>query len=302
MTLHSMQVNIEAQDMQTERQRPRIALVIGSGGIKCLSSIGMLQVLHREQIVPDVIIGSSGGSLFGAVYAVGEDPKRIEELVLSMWKKREFQDFKYRNLIKMFFPKLFRYNEMFGLIRGDRIERVFHNYFQGKTFADTVIPLQIVATDFFSGEAVVLEEGGIAEAIRASIGIPGFFQPKKIDGKTLIDGGVSDPLPIDVAIRYGADIIIAMGFETPTYTTIDSPVKLLLHLTGLSSNNLMIANHAMQTMAHHYEIIMVYPELQGEFHFFDIEKIPDLIRIGAAETEKELQNIQSAIENFDAQN
>ena len=161
--------------MQEERQRPRIALVIGSGGIKCLASIGMLQVLHREQIVPDVIIGSSGGSLFGAVYAVGEDPKRIEELTLTMWKKQEFQDFKYGDILKMFFPKFFGYNEMFGLIRGDRIERVLQNYFQGKTFVEARIPLQIVATDFFSGEAVVLEQGNIAEAIRASIGIPGII-------------------------------------------------------------------------------------------------------------------------------
>ena len=284
--------------MSEERKRPRIALVIGSGGIKCLASIGMLKVLRREGIVPDVIVGSSGGSLFGAVYAVGEHPDHIQELVLKMWQKREFQDVKYFDILKIFFSKIFGCSEMFGIIRGDRIERIFQQYFQGKTFAETTIPLELVATDFFSGETVILSQGSIAAAIRASIAIPGFFQPKVIDGKTLIDGGVSDPLPIDVAIRYGADVIIAMGFETPTYTRIDSPMKLLLHLYGLSANNLMIANHSVHTMAHHYEIVMVYPELKGEFHFFDIEKIPQLIHIGETETEQELPNIISAIENF----
>ncbi|MCP4403913.1 MAG: patatin-like phospholipase family protein [bacterium] len=284
--------------MSKTRQPPRIALVLGSGGIKCIAGIGLLKVLHREKLWPDIIVGSSGGSLFGAVFAMGEHPDRIEEKVLSMWQKKEFRDIKYFDLLKIFFPKLFRYNEMFGLFRGDRIENIFRKYFQDMSFEQSKIPLQIVATDFFSGEAVVLDKGSIAEAVRASIGIPIFFQPKKIDGQVLVDGGISNPLPVDVAIRYGVDIIIAMGFESPTYSRIDSPVKALLHLTGISSNNLLLANYAVHNMAHHYEIIMVYPELQGEFHFFDIEKIPDLIKIGEEETIAELPNIRSAIENF----
>ncbi len=79
---------------------PRIALVLGSGGIKCISSIGLLKVLHRENIVPDIIVGCSGGSLFGAVYATGEHPDRIEELVLRMWQKKEFRDIKYLDVLK----------------------------------------------------------------------------------------------------------------------------------------------------------------------------------------------------------
>ena len=284
--------------MPETRQRPRIALVIGSGGIKCIASIGLLKVLYREEILPDIIIGSSGGSLFGAVFAAGEHPDRIEEKVLTMWQKKEFRDIKYFDLLKLFLPKLFRYDEMFGLVRGDRIEKIFREHFQDIDFAQSKIPLQIVTTDFFSGEAVVLEHGPIAEAVRASIGIPIFFRPKKIDGRVLVDGGISNPLPIDVAIRYGADIIIAMGFESPTYSRIDSPLKALLHLIGISSNNLQIANHAAHHMAHHYEIIMVYPDLQGEFHFFDVEKIPDLIKLGEEEALAELPNLRNAIENF----
>jgi len=284
--------------MSVERRRPRIALVLGSGGIKCIAGIGLLKVLHQENIVPDVIIGSSGGSIFGAVYAIGRTPVEIEESVLTLWQKKEFGDVKYFDILKMFFPRLLRFNEHFGLIRGKRIEKVFQTYFRGRTFRETQIPLQIVTTDFFTGETVVIEDGSIAEAIRASISIPLFLEPKKIGDRILIDGGVSNPLPIDVAIRYGADVIIAMGFEIPTYRHFDSPLKTILHLTGLYMNNLMIANHAIHNMAHHYEIIMVYPELKGEFHFFDVEKIPSLIQMGEAETYKELPNIRGAIEQF----
>jgi NTE family protein len=244
------------------------------------------------------VVGSSGGSLFGAVFATGEPPDNIEHRVLKMWQKKEFRDIKYFDLFKMFFPKALGYNELFGLIRGNRIEKIFREYFCEMTFEQTNIPLQIVTTDFFTGEVVVLSEGSIAEAVRASIGIPIFFQPKKIAGRTLIDGGVSNPLPIDVAIRYGADIIIAMGFESPTYSAIDSPIKTLLHLTGLSINNLMMANHAVHNMAHHYEIIMVYPAISSDIHFFDIDSIPELIKLGEEETLQELPNIRSAIEHF----
>jgi NTE family protein len=214
-----------------------------------------------------------------------------------MWQKKEFRDIKYFDILRMFFPRLLRYSESFGLIRGNRIEKIFRGYFNGKTFEQTKIPLQLVATDLFTGEAVVLQEGSLAEAVRASISIPVLFQPKKIAGKVLIDGAVSDPLPIDVAIRYGADIIIAMGYENPIYPTLDSPITTLLHLTALYNNNIMIANHAMHQMAHHYEIIIVYPELE-DIHFFDIEKIPQLIEIGEEEAIQELPNIRTAIEYF----
>src|SRR5512136_354607 len=149
--------------MATTASAPRIALVLGSGGIKCIASIGLLKVLQREHIVPNIIVGSSGGSLFGAVFAAGEDPDEIEHLVLRMWQKKEFRDIKYFDILKMFFPKLFRFNESFGLIRGNRIENILRAYFQEMTFADTRIPLQIVATDFFTGEEVILDQGSIAE-------------------------------------------------------------------------------------------------------------------------------------------
>lgn len=284
--------------MSSTPQKPRTALVIGSGGLKCLASIGLLKVLHRERIIPDVIVGSSGGSLFGAVFAAGEHPDNIEQLALKMWQKKEFRDIKYYDILKLFFPKYLRYSEMFGLIRGDRIEKIFRDYFGDTTFEKTKIPLKIVATDFFTGSEIVLENGSIAEAVRASIGIPIFFQPKKIAGRTLIDGGISNPLPVDVAIRYGADIVIAMGFESPTYRKLDSPIKTLLHLVGVSINNLMIANQAIHTMAHHYEILLIYPNLSDSIHFFDIEKIPELIKLGEEATIQELPNIRSALENF----
>lgn len=284
--------------MTATAQTPRIALVLGSGGIKCIASIGLLKVLAREHIMPDIIVGSSGGSLFGAVFAAGEDPAEIEHLVLKMWQKKEFRDIKYLDILKMFFPKIFRFNESFGLIRGNRIENILRAYFQEMTFAQTRIPLQLVATDFFTGEEVVLEQGSIAEAIRASIGIPVIFQPKKIAGRTLIDGAVSNPLPINVAIRYGADVIIGMGFESPTYAALDSPIKMLLQLTSISNNNLMIANHAMHQMAHHYEIIMVYPQFPGEFRLLEIERIPELIKLGEEEALNELPNIRNAIDQF----
>jgi len=277
---------------------PRIALVLGAGGIKCISSIGLLKVLHREQLIPDLIVGSSGGSLFGAVYAFGEHPEEIETLVLKMWQKQEFADIKYFDILRMFFPKLLGYNESFGLIRGNRVEKIFREYFQGATFDNLKIPLQIVATDLFTGESVVLNDGLVAEAVRASISIPIFFQPKKIGRHVLVDGAVSDPLPIDVAIRHGADIIIAMGYENPTYTAFDSPIATLLHLTALYNNNLLVANHSVHTMAHHYEIITICPDLPQNTRFFDIEKIPELIRIGEEAMLQDMPNIRSAIENF----
>src|SRR5260221_14610215 len=112
------------------------------------------------------------------------------------------------------------------------------------------IPLHIAATDSPSGEQVASSSGGLVAGTRASIAIPFIFPPWRVGGRLLVDGFLSDPLPVGVAMKEGADVIIAMGFESPYQTRIDSPARFAFQVSRGMTNNLLRANYSFHNLAH----------------------------------------------------
>ncbi len=152
--------------------------------------------------------------------------------------------------------------------------------FGEKTFADADIPLYIASTDFLSGEQVITQEGLLVDAIRGSISIPFVFKPWPVNGRLMLDGTLSDPMPVDVAIKEGAEVIIALGFESPVQKKIDSVLRFAFQVTTVMSNNLLKRNFAFHNLAHHTEIITVIPEFDQHVGSFDTSKVPYLVEKG----------------------
>lgn len=173
---------------------PRVGLALGSGGLRGLAHIGVLKVLESENVPIDCIAGCSIGSLIGALYAAGLGWENIAKLAKGL-KRRHWLDF--------IVPKM-------GIIAGERILQIMRILTQHKSFADLAIPLAVVATDLQEGREVVFTTGSVAEAVRASISVPGIFVPAEVNGMRLVDGAVVNPTPVDVARRMGADIVIAV--------------------------------------------------------------------------------------------
>ena len=197
------------------RRRPRTALVLGSGGIRTVCHVGLFKVLREEGIPIDMVVGSSGGSLFGAAIALGTEPDVIERWVLRYWRRELFRDYGYRQLFKMVSPRLLHFDENFGILRGEAVRRLLGVLFGHNTFDDTVIPLRVVATDLQAGEPVVLREGSIADAVRASSAIPGILSPLRLGGRNLVDGAVVEPLPIAAAAALGPHRVLAGNVLKP---------------------------------------------------------------------------------------
>ncbi len=174
--------------------RPKIGLALGSGGARGYAHIGVLKVLQEYQIPIDYIAGTSMGSFVGVLYANGINIDLLGKLVGHLKKK---------NLIDLVVPKR-------GLIRGSLIKEVVRLLTHGKNLEDLVIPTAVVATDLISGERVIFREGPIDTAVRASISIPGIFEPVEHEGKLLVDGAVVDRVPISVVRGMGADIVLAV--------------------------------------------------------------------------------------------
>lgn len=275
--------------------KPRIALVIGSGSVKCAAALGLMKVLTREQIDVDMVVGCSGGSIYASLIALGWPVERATESTLRMWTREVTSRRNKRAILQLVLPWFFRFDESFGLIDDRLINRRLHEGFEGATFAQARIPLYVTATDLYNGEQVVMSGGSVADAVRASISIPFIFPPHKIDGRYLIDGFQSDPLPIGVAIKEGADIIIAMGFESPYQDRISSLMRYNFQISSITSNNLLKTNYAFHNLAHHSEIIPILPEFKQKIKLFDTEKLPYVIEEGKRAAERQLPFIKGLI-------
>lgn len=273
----------------------RVAIVIGSGSVKCAAAIGLKNVLDREGIPVDRVVGCSGGSLYAAAIALGWDGNRTAETTRRLWTRQTTSVKNRRALLSVIFPRLFGFNEGFG-IRSDRLvmDRIREAY--GDTrIEDCAIPIHVTATDFHTGEQVVLSSGPMVEAIRASIAVPFIFSPIRVGEHLLVDGFLSDPLPVGVAIMEGADIIIAMGFEAPLQSNINSAAKFAFQYSSIMSNNLLKSNFAFHNLAHHAEIIPIIPQFKERVRLFDTEKIPYIIEAGERAAEQELPYIKQLL-------
>ncbi len=258
----------------------RLALVIGSGGVKCAAALGLQQALRDEGIEIDLVVGCSGGSLYAAAAALGWSVGETIDITMRLWTRETTSRPRRLAVLRAAFPRLFGFSADFSF-RDDRLlNHRLQAAFGTRTFADAKIPLYITATDFHDGSQVVLRDGLLWEAMRASVAIPFVFSPRRIGGQLLMDGFLSDPLPVNVAIQERAGVILAMGFESPNLRRFTSPMRLGLQLTSIMSNNLLRSRFAFHNLTHFTEVIPILPAFNLPVGIFDTSKIPYVIEEG----------------------
>jgi NTE family protein len=201
---------------------PRVALVLGGGAARGFAHVGVLRILEQEKIPVDLIVGTSVGSLIGALYAEDRNSFEVEWTAFQL-EKDDLLDYGV-------------FNAVMGMsfAAGDRLEQWLGAKLKVKKIEDLKIPFAAVATDLNWGSRVVIDKGSVARAVRASSAIPGVFPPVQHLGKILVDGGVSDNIPIAVAREKGADIVIAVDIsENVGNTDIKNVVDVVLQATNI---------------------------------------------------------------------
>jgi NTE family protein len=264
----------------------RVALVVGSGGVKCAAALGLWKVLQREGIEVSVAIGCSGGSLFATLIALGVDLQTADEMTRRMWTIDIMKG--YSANLREAQSGAIRFTERSGLVDDGPLMSGLRAAFGERTFGDTRIPLHLVATDFYTGEKVVLSEGRLLDAIRASLAIPTVFPPWEVGGHLLIDGAASDPLPVDVAIKEGGQVIMAMGFELDYRARMNSLTAVNSQIVSIYTNNLLRTSFAFHNLAHHNEIIPVIPDFDRAISMFDTHEMPYIIERGELAAEEQM--------------
>ena len=256
-------------------QEPKIGLALGSGGARGFAHLGVLKVLRDEGIPIDFIAGSSMGALVGCFYASGLSIERMVQFALA-FKRKYYLDFTV--------PKM-------GFISGNRLKELIRLFTHRKTFEELDIPVAVVATDLNEGKKVIFKEGSVADAVKASISIPGIFVPEKIDGKLLVDGGVIDRVPVSVVKEMGADIVIAVDV---------SHVKRNEDITSIYDVIMQSLDIMQDELVHHREIasdVMIRPHVE-QYSSRAFTNIKEIIDIGEQETLKHIVKIQTIIANW----
>ena len=267
--------------------RSRVAVVIGSGSVKCAAALGLLKALQREKIEIDLLVGCSGGSLYAAVMGLGFDVVTAEEMTRRLWTKELTKKRNRSALFRALVPGI-AFHEKFGLVYDRLILQRLREAFGERTFESAVTRIFLTATDFHTGEQVVFSKGSIVDAVRASIAIPYVFEPWQIGERLLVDGFLSDPMPVGVAIKEGADVIVTMGFESPYQSKVSSVLRFAFQLSTIASNNLLRANFAFHNLAHHNEIIPIVPQFKERIGLFDTHLIPYVIEEGERAAEQQM--------------
>ncbi len=180
------------------QENKKIALVLSSGAARGLAHIGVIKALQEKKTPINIIVGTSIGALIAACLAKNGSIVELEKMVLETDLKHllKLADFNMALLLK-------------GFVRGENVKEFLKRIISDIEFKDLAIPLAVVATDANTGEAVIIKEGSVIEAVRASISLPVVFTPVKLGDRFLIDGGIVNPVPVDVAKDMGAGFIIA---------------------------------------------------------------------------------------------
>ena len=203
---------------------PKIALVLGGGAARGFAHIGVIKALEAQGIVPDFIVGTSAGSLVGALYAGGSSGFDLQRIALTM-------DDSVMTDWSLFGR---------GLIKGEALQDYVNSALANRPIEKLPRALAVVATDLQSGEAIVFRTGNTGMAVRASSSVPGIFQPARINGRDYVDGGLVAPVPVRIARSLGADIVIAVDISAqPREQKTASSFEMLLQTFAIMGQSIL---------------------------------------------------------------
>ncbi|MFL6708863.1 MAG: patatin-like phospholipase family protein [Massilia sp.] len=192
--------------VQAPPKKIKIALALGGGAARGFAHIGVIKALEAQGIYPDIVVGTSAGSVVGALYAAGNNGFQLQRVAMDM-DEATISDW----AIPLF-------GKVSGVLKGDALQAYVNKAVHNAPIEKLKIPFGAVATDLNNGQPILFQRGNTGQAVRASSAVPGVFQSVKIGARTYVDGGLVAPVPVRFAREMGADFIIAVNISTQTDT------------------------------------------------------------------------------------
>jgi len=205
----------------------KVALVLGGGAARGFAHIGVIKALEAQGIFPDMVVGTSAGSLVGALYAAGNNGFALQKLAMEM-DEAAISDWS----VPLF-------SQSSGVIKGEAVQLYVNRAVNNQPIEKLKISFGAVATDLHTGQAILFRRGNTGAAVRASSAVPGIFQPTKIGGATYVDGGLVSPVPVSFARKMGADFVIAVNISVqPEAQPASGTLEVLLQTFAIMGQSL----------------------------------------------------------------
>jgi len=294
--------------------RYNFGIALSGGGVRGAVHLGVLKTLAKNGIYPDILSGTSAGSIAGAIYAAGIDIDRfLEEFKnAKTWKLLDpsFTPAYILMLIYYYWTNkpMVMWSFPDGLFKGEKIERYLDEVLGGKKFDDLNIPLCVISADINTGETVVfcskknvprekiyntvfITDARVSEAVRASISLPGIFLPRHIKGHKLVDGGIKNYTPVDILYHQGVKKVLAVDLGvTKGRAKADSMIEILMASVDIMGDELSYY------IKKNYPGYYLYPDLRG-VGYKDIRRIHEFVKYGEEVTRKALPDIKKYLKH-----
>lgn len=275
--------------MEGAENRPKLALVIGSGGVRSVAALGVADVLAEAGMRPDLVVGCSSGALFGACIAMGWSGAQALDAAMRLWSADLTQKRRWRAWLEILAPRFCGFSENFSLRDAALIRSRVERAFGSMRIEDLPTSLRIVATDASRGQSVVLASGRLSDAVRASMAVPFMFPSVEIDGRRLVDGVTSDPLPVSAA--RDADACLTVGFHGALPRRVDRVSRLVAQVTTTMINNLQQARLG-EAVSSGARLLQVDLDLDRRIKLWETSAMPRIFEAGKRAAREQLPAIR----------
>ena len=285
------------------RKAKSIGLVLGGGGARGLAHIGVLKVLEKEKISPDIIVGTSIGSIVGGALASGMKAEELEKKVVSFLKSDLFKSSELKAMgdaesgaeqrisrrIQTYFKTKLRLAQALfrpGILPIKDMEEFIKFFIPDIQIEETTIPFRAVATDLKTGELVILRKGSLRRSLLASSAVPGVLPPIEINGRQCSDGGIICTVPVRSAFKEGADVVIAIAVDKNVFPATKLQTAMDIYARAGEIQGIHLKQYDLERAD-----LVISPEL-GNIHWTDFSQYKRLISLGESAALKKLSEIK----------
>lgn len=278
-------------------KEPKVALVLGGGGLKPYSVIPLLKFLESNNIKLHLMVGCSGGAIMTALLASGYSPDEIVNSIVGRLNKNLFKT-DFRALASMARLPLSRMNKENAFIKSGPIRKLFRELYGNRRIEDLRLKTILQATDFATGESVGLERGDLADSVYASSAIFPLLPAVKLGEQWLFDGGFSAPVPVLQAVKHNPDIIIVVDFQEKISSNPQGYYEAAIHTGKIYTKTITAAQNCLSIDLHGGEVINANIVFDRYISIWEIDKMPAILKAGEKALEKVKGEIMLALDHF----
>lgn len=292
-------VNVDSgsRDKVLER-KPKVAVVIGGGGLKCLAAVALFELLGNAKIDINLVVGCSGGGIMAAAYGAGLNPVQMRDAITRSVSKKLFRNIDYRSLAGIARLPFGHFNKSSGILKADPMKRVYRQIFGDLRLEDLRPETILQTTDYQTGEGVILDKGLVADAVYASGALFPVLPPICIEGRWFVDGAYNSNLPVMEAVKRNMDIIIAMLFEEKFAADPQSFLECYFTIHKTMTRSLDRSQLSLSVDLHSYEIVVVKVLFDKYIQVWDVDEVPAILDTGRKAVDRKKEEILSAIREF----